>query len=219
MAMRTVILDSSPSIPLHDPTNVSLNVSPVYTLQTKRRGQPLLGQKQVQYTHFVSMGEGSDHIKELLGLEDTDDSESKPIESKNELLKAEKIMKGEENSSSIDPTFDSKLEKEAKEFMVAPPEIHNEVSLSTNEHNDESNTNSSAKNDAEIATLIAATQPRKTSTKRTSKPKKKKASKKDSKKDSENEEISNNQKENKNVCKYLCKLYIKYEEINSTLFI
>ena len=218
MAMRTVILDSSPSIPLHDPTNVSLNVSPVYTLQTKRRGQPLLGQKQVQYTHFVPMGEGSDHIKELLGLEDTDDSESKPIESKNELLKAEKIMKGEENSSSIDPTFDSKLEKEAKEFMVAP-EIHNEVSLSTNEHNDESNANSSAKNDAEIATLIAATQPRKTSTKRTSKPKKKKASKKDSKKDSENEEISNNQKEKINVCKYLCKLYIKYEEINSTLFI
>ena len=219
MAMRTVILDSSPSIPLHDPTNVSLNVSPVYTLQTKRRGQPLLGQKQVQYTHFVPMGEGSDHIKELLGLEDTDDSESKPIESKNELLKAEKIMKGEENSSSIDPTFDSKLEKEAKEFMVAPPEIHNEVSLSTNEHNDESNTNSSAKNDAEIATLISATQPIKTSTNMTSKPKKKKASKKDSKKDSENEEISNNQKENKNVCKYLCKLYIKYEEINSTLFI
>ena len=182
MAMRTVILDSSPSIPLHDPTNVSLNVSPVYTLQTKRRGQPLLGQKQVQYTHFVSMGEGSDHIKELLGLEDTDDSESKPIESKNELLKAEKIMKGEENSSSIDPTFDSKLEKEAKEFMVAPPEIHNEVSLSTNEHNDESNANSSAKNDAEIATLIAATPPRKTSTKRTSKPKKRKPAKKIQKK-------------------------------------
>ena len=182
MAMRTVILDSSPSIPLHDPTNVSLNVSPVYTLQTKRRGQPLLGQKQVQYTHFVPMGEGSDHIKELLGLEDTDDSESKPIESKNELLKAEKIMKGEENSSSIDPTFDSKLEKEAKEFMVAPPEIHNEVSLSTNEHNDESNTNSSAKNDAEIATLIAATQPRKTSNKRTSKPKKRKPAKKIQKK-------------------------------------
>ena len=178
MAMRTVILDSSPSIPLHDPTNVSLNVSPVYTLQTKRRGQPLLGQKQVQYTHFVPMGEGSDHIKELLGLEDTDDSESKPIESKNELLKAEKIMKGEENSSSIDPTFDSKLEKEAKEFMVAPPEIHNEVSLSTNEHNDESNANSSAKNDAEIATLIAATQPRKTSTKRTSKQKKKESQQK-----------------------------------------
>ena len=181
MAMRTVILDSSPSIPLHDPTNVSLNVSPVYTLQTKRCGQPLLGQKQVQYTHFVPMGEGSDHIKELLGLEDTDDSESKPIESKNELLKAEKIMKGEENSSSIDPTFDSKLEKEAKEFMVAP-EIHNEVSLSTNEHNDESNTNSSAKNDAEIATLIAATQPRKTSNKRTSKPKKRKPAKKIQKK-------------------------------------
>ena len=182
MAMRTVILDSSPSIPIHDPTNVSLNVSPAYTLQTKRRGQPLLGQKQVQYTHFDPMGEGSDHMKELLGLEDTDDSESKPIESKNELLKAEKIMKGEENSSSIDPTFDSKLEKEAKEFMVAPPEIHNEVSLSTNEHNEESNTNSSAKNDAEIATLIAATQPRKTSTKRTSKPKKRKPAKKIQKK-------------------------------------
>ena len=94
--MKTVILDSSPSIPLHIPSNISLNVSPAYTNKSKLKGQSLLGQKQLQYTHFVPTGGGSEHIKQLLGIQETDTSETKPIEGYKELLKAEKVMKGEE---------------------------------------------------------------------------------------------------------------------------
>ena len=120
MAMRTVVLDSSPSIPLHDPSNIPLNVSPPYTNHSKKRGQPLLGQRQVHYTHFIPMGKGSEHIKELLGIEETDDSEAEVIEGKKELLHEEKVVKGEEKSVSKDLPFDSGFEKEAKDFSDTP---------------------------------------------------------------------------------------------------
>ena len=94
--MKTIILDSSPSVNLHEPSNISLNVSPAYTGQSKKRGQPLLGQRQMHYTHFVPMGQSSPHIKELLAIEETDNSESKATEGRNDLLKAEKVMKGVE---------------------------------------------------------------------------------------------------------------------------
>ena len=180
MAQKTVILDSSPSIALHEPTNISLNVSPPFTTQSRRRGQPLLGQRQVHYTHFVPMTAGSDHIKELLAIEETDNSESKAIEGRNELLKAEKVVKGEEKSFSSDPPFDSSFEREAKEFMETPQK-HNEDTFQVNDDDDDDNespTDTTAKNDAEIATLIAATQPQKKPTRKPSKPRKKKPAKK-----------------------------------------
>ena len=179
MAQKTVILDSSPSIALHEPTNISLNVSPPFTTQSRKRGQPLLGQRQVHYTHFVPMTAGSDHIKELLAIEETDNSESKAIEGRNELLKAEKVVKGEEKSFSSDPPFDSSFEREAKEFMETPQK-HNEDTFQVNNDDDdnESPTGTTAKNDAEIATLIAATQPPKKPTRKPSKPRKKKPAKK-----------------------------------------
>ena len=175
MAMRTIILDSSPSVNLHEPSNVSLNVSPVYTNQSKRRGQPLLGQRQANYTHFVSMNEGSEHIKELLALEETDNSESKAIEGRDELLKAERIMKGEEPKSTTDPSFDSNYERDAKEFIETSPNQKEDP------FQDEVAENTSLKNDSEIATLIASTQPKKAPTRKTSKPKKKKNVKKNQK--------------------------------------
>ena len=179
MAQKTVILDSSPSIALHEPTNISLNVSPPFTTQSRKRGQPLLGQRQVHYTHFVPMTAGSDHIKELLAIEETDNSESKAIEGRNELLKAEKVVKGEEKSFSSDPPFDSSFEREAKEFMETPQK-HNEDTFQVNDDDDDNDspTGTTAKNDAEIATLIAATQPPKKPTRKPSKPRKKKPAKK-----------------------------------------
>ena len=179
MAQKTVILDSSPSIALHEPTNISLNVSPPFTTQSRKRGQPLLGQRQVHYTHFVPMMAGSDHNKKLLAIKETDNSESKAIEGRNELLKAEKVVKGEEKSFSSNPPFDSSFEREAKEFMETPQK-HNEDTFQVNDDDDdnESPTGTTPKNDAEIATLIAATQPPKKPTRKPSKPRKKKPAKK-----------------------------------------
>ena len=158
MAMKTVILDSSPSINLHDPSNIQLNISPAYINRSKNRGQPILGQKQIEYTYFVPMGSGSDHIKELLALEETDNSEAKPVEGSDELLKAEKMIKGEEKPSSSEPPFDSSFEKEAKQFMDTP-QTHKEDTFQVND--DESAADTSLKNDSDFANLIADSQPKK----------------------------------------------------------
>ena len=179
MAMRTVVLDSSPSIPLHDPSNIPLNVSPPYTNHSKKRGQPLLGQRQVHYTHFIPMGEGSEHIKELLGIEETDDSEAEVIEGKKELLHEEKVVKGEEKSVSKDLPFDSGFEKEAKDFSDTPKNYEEDTFEDTDQSTAETTTK---KNDAEIATVIAAAQPKKSPAKRSYKPRKKKTAKKPPKK-------------------------------------
>ena len=179
MAMKTIILDSSPSVNLHKPSNISLNISPAYTGQSKKRGQPLLGQRQMHYTHFVPMGQSSQHIKELLAIEDTDNSESKAIEGREDLLKAEKVMKGVEKKSSITPSFDSNYEREAKEYMETP-QNSKEDTFPTND-DEESAAGTTAKNDATIATLIASTQP-KTPARKPSKPRKKKSAKRPPKK-------------------------------------
>ena len=178
MAQKTVILDSSPSIPLHIPSNISLNVSPAYSSHTKQRGQPLLGQKKIHYTHFVPMGEGSQHIKELLGIPETDTSESKPIEGYKELLKAEKIMKGEEKHHTTIPSFDLKFEKDSKDFIETPQNDKED----TFEPDKESVPEITPKNDAAIATLIASSQPKKNPSRKPSKPKRRKSVKKTPKK-------------------------------------
>ena len=174
MAMKTIVLDSSPSINLHDPSNIPLNVSPAYINRSKNRGQPILGQKQVDYTYFVPMGSGSDHIKELLALEETDNSEAKPIEASDELLKAEKMIKGEEKPSSSEPPFDSSFEKEAKQFMDTP-QTHKEDTFQVN---DDESADTSVKNDSDFANLIAASQPKKSNYRKPSKPRRKKPAKK-----------------------------------------
>ena len=69
MAMKTILLDSTPSVPLHEPNNISLNVSPAYTTNSKKFGQRILGARQIHFTHFVPMGQGSEHIKEILGIQ------------------------------------------------------------------------------------------------------------------------------------------------------
>ena len=177
--MKTVILDSSPSIPLHIPSNISLNVSPPYTGHSKKRGQPLLGQRQSHYTHFVPMGHKSEHIKELLGIKQTDTTETKPIEPYKEALKAEKVEQGDGKNSSSEPPFDSSFEQEAKDYVAAP----NTYKEDTFQVSDQEVTPSiTAKNDAETATLVAATQPKASSTRKTPKQRKKKNMKKNAKK-------------------------------------
>ena len=168
MAIKTVFLDSSPSINLHDPSNIPLNISPAYINRSKNRGQPILGQKQIEYTYFVPMGSGSDHIKELLALEETDNSKAKPVEASDELLKAEKMIKGE-------PPFDSSFEKDAKQFMDTP-KTHIEDTFQVND--DETAADTSVKNDSDFANLIAASQPKKSNYRKPSKPRKKKPKKK-----------------------------------------
>ena len=180
MAMRTVVFDSSPSIPLHDPSNIPLNVSPPYTNHSKKRGQPLLGQRQVHYTHFIPMGKGSEHIKELLGIEETDDSEAEVIEGKKELLHEEKVVKGEEKSVSKDLPFDSGfLKKRPKTFLTLLKIMKKtllKILINLQQKLQQK------KNHAEIATVIAAAQPKKSPAKRSYKPRKKKTAKKPPKK-------------------------------------
>ena len=102
--MKTVILDSIPSVNCHIPSNIPLNVSPAYTFKTK--GQPVLGQAQVKYTHFVPVqGSSSEKIKNLLEVDETecvtDNLNSKPIEGYGELMKAEKVMMGEARKAQL----------------------------------------------------------------------------------------------------------------------
>ena len=87
--MKTIVLDSSPTVPIRIPDNVSFNVSPAYQGR-KTKGQPLLGQSQVKYTHFVPMGDASPNIKKLLEIPESDTSTLKPIEGYQEVLKEEK---------------------------------------------------------------------------------------------------------------------------------
>ena len=103
------------------------------------------------------MGEGSQHIKELLGIPETDTSESKPIEGYKELLKAEKIMKGEEKHHTTIPSFDLKFEKDSKDFIETPQNDKED----TFEPDKESVPEITPKNDAAIATLIASSQTKK----------------------------------------------------------
>ena len=106
---KTVILDSYPTASINFPGYVPLNVSPPL-FPRKHRGQPLLGQRQAKYTHFIPMSDESSKVKDLLEIRDTEISEPKPIQGYEELLKAEKILTGEAKTSSaedgiVDPSF------------------------------------------------------------------------------------------------------------------
>ena len=54
--MKRVVLDSSPTIPIRIPDDVSFSMPSTYQ-RRKPRGQPLLGQHQAKYTHFVPMAQ------------------------------------------------------------------------------------------------------------------------------------------------------------------
>ena len=158
--MKTVILDSIPSVNCHIPSNIPLNVSPAYTFKTK--GQPVLGQAQVKYTHFVPVGTPSDHILDLLEVDETecvsDNLNPKPIEGYGELMKAEKVMMGKEKSDSPAPPsqHDREFENEAKQYVQSP----NQYQEDNFQSNDPDSSLPAAKNDSHVANIIAAAQPK-----------------------------------------------------------
>ena len=82
--MKRVVLDTSPTISLKIP-DASFSMSPAYP-RRKPRGQPILGQQQVKYTHFVPMGEAAPDIKKLLEIPESDTSPLKPIKGYQEIF-------------------------------------------------------------------------------------------------------------------------------------
>ena len=152
--MKTIILDSIPSIPLRIP-DAQLNVSPAY--RTKTRGQPLLGQPQVRYSYYVPLGEGSRHLKKLLELPETDASTTNPVGGYDELMKAEKINVGDiKSSASAPPIQDQAFSRDAKKYLGKPKTARGDTYEPKADLPP-----TTEKNDAEIATIIAAAQPQK----------------------------------------------------------
>ena len=86
--MKTMVLDSSPGVPIRIPSDVHFN----FTLAFKQRakGQPILGHNSMKYTHFVPMGEAGHHIKQLLDIEETKTGPTEASAGYEELLQAEK---------------------------------------------------------------------------------------------------------------------------------
>ena len=95
--MLTEVLDSNPGADISFPSYVWLNSSPAY--KGKLRGMPILGQRTKMYTHFVPMRGASENVKDLLEIPDTDTEQYAPIKADKELLKEEKIVKGEERTT------------------------------------------------------------------------------------------------------------------------
>ena len=169
---KTVILDSYPSASINFPTYVPLNNSPPL-FPRKHKGQPLLGQRQARYTHFIPMRDESSQVKDLLTIQDTETSEPEKIQGYQQLLKNEKIITGEEpNASTTSAVVDTSFKNEAKEYI----QTANTYTPESYQGKDEVET-ITQKNDSQIATIIAAAakpKPRVSRAKSSRKPPKKK---------------------------------------------
>ena len=149
--MKSVALDSSPTIPIRIPSDVQFNVSPSYWGR-KVKGQPLLGQQNTKYTHFVPMGDASAHIKKLLEIPESDTSPLKPIEGHQEISKEEKANKTK--AATPEKVVDSNFKSEAQSFLNKP--------ITPSEHTlsiDPESAQVLANNTANLANLVVATQP------------------------------------------------------------
>ena len=149
---KTVILDSYPTASIHFPSHVPLNTLPPLFPQ-KHKGQPLLGQHQAKYTHFIPMKDESSHVKDLLEVQDTETAEPQPIQGYQELLKAEKILTGEAKPSTSDSSsiVDSSFKNEAKEYLQSP-NTYSEDSYQGKQQPEDT----TEKNDSQVASIIAA---------------------------------------------------------------
>ena len=116
--MKTIVLDSLPTVPIRIPDEVQFNVSPFYSGK-KTKGQPLLGQQQVKYTRFVPMSDAAPSIKKLLELLETDTAPPKLIEGYEELSKEEKFNTHGETTTPV-KVFDSKFKNEAQDYLNKP---------------------------------------------------------------------------------------------------
>ena len=118
--MKTIVLDSLPTVPIRIPDEVQFNVSPFYSGK-KTKGQPLLGQQQVKYTRFVPMGDAAPSIKKLLELPETDTAPLKPIEGYEEIDKEEKEKFNTQGETTTPAkVFDSKFINEAQDYLNKP---------------------------------------------------------------------------------------------------
>ena len=157
--MKSVALDSLPTIPIKIPSDVSFNVSPAYQGK-RRRGQPILGQQQVKYTHFVPMGDASPHIKKLLEISESNMTPLKPFDGYNEILKAEKETSNVEKPVVDKKVFHSDFKTDAKAYLNTPNHDRHD-SYTPNE----GEVPLVAKNNANLANIIAAARPIKTKAK------------------------------------------------------
>ena len=153
--MLTEVLDSNPTADISFPSHVTFNVIPTY--KSKIRGQAILGQRQGKYSHFTPVRGPTEHVKQVLEVPDTDTSTPEALQPDKELLKAEKIAKGEEEKTTSSQITDSKFEAEAKEYLETPEVSQKEIYGKTSDP-----VTATIKRDKEIANVIAAaTLPRK----------------------------------------------------------
>ena len=151
--MKTLVLDSSPTVPIKIPREVNFNVSPAY-VGRKLRGQPLLGQgPQVRYSHFVPMGDASPTIKKLLEIPESDNSAKEPIEGRQEILKEEKYI-NEDKAVTPVKVFDSDFINSAKDYLSTPNEEKKDSYPTTEE-----STPLMEKNTANLASIVAVARP------------------------------------------------------------
>ena len=149
--MLTEVLDSNPGADICFPSHIQFNCTPAY--KGKVKGQPLLGHGQRKYTHFISMRGAADHVKDLLEIPDTDSTLHPPVEAAKELLKEEKIVKGEDQKADDSADLVSpKFKKDAQEYMENQ-NAKQEESYTTDQY---APMTTSAKTDSEVATIIAA---------------------------------------------------------------
>ena len=152
--MLTEVLDSNPGANISFPAYIPLNASPAY--KGKLRGMPILGQCTKMYTHFVPVRGASDHVKDLLEIPDTDTEQYAPIEANKELLKEEKIVKGEEKTAEQVPDImTQKFKHDAKEYLQTTNATQEESYVIPSSDAIKTNT----KTDSEIATIIASAAP------------------------------------------------------------
>ena len=149
--MKTLVLDSLPTVPIRIPDEVTFNMPPIYQKQ-KTKGQPLLGQQQVRYTHFVPVGDASSEIKKLLEIPQTDTAPLKPIEGYQEIMK-EETAKNEENPAAPANVFGSEFKNNAKEYLASPNTYKKDSYITS-----KGATPIVAKNTANLANIVAVAQ-------------------------------------------------------------
>lgn len=152
---KTLVLDSAPSVSMEIPSHIQFHPQAPYT--RKSRGQPILGQHQMKYTHFVPLHDSSEQIKKLLEIPESITSPSKPIEGYKEILKAEKEDADHGKPVAVSDLVDSDFKKEATHYMNAPKTDNLETYESKVQ---EESAPVIEKNDAALATVIAVTQPK-----------------------------------------------------------
>ena len=157
--MKVIILESS--------TEISLNqgIADPATLPTcwvKSRIQPVLGNSLDSFTDFVPVHEHSGYIKNLLSLQETDSTPPTPIfDAPKELQKAEKIIKGEDQSGTPmqENVLGENFEQAAKNYLKTdkPESIEKFPEIAESEQKPPP---VSQHNDADIATIISAATPK-----------------------------------------------------------